>query len=203
MANQEKLVWIDCEMTGLDLQIDEIVEVAVVITDYDLQPIDEGFQIVIKPSAKALAQMGEFVTQMHTDSGLINDLSTGEDIATAEAQILDYIKSHIPEEKTAVLAGNSIGTDRSFIAKYLPAVNEHLHYRNLDVSSVKILARQWFPRIYFNAPEKNGGHRALADILESIKELDYYRSAFFVSEPGPTSNELKKIQEQINNKHKS
>lgn len=188
-------------MTGLDLTIDEIVEVAVVITDYDLKPQDKGYQVVIKPSEQALDQMIDFVRDMHTTSGLIEDLPNGVSMKEAEEGILEYIKKHIPEAKTAALAGNSIGTDRSFIAKYLPAVDEYLHYRNLDVSSIKLLARQWFPRIYFNSPEKNGGHRALADILESIRELDYYRETFFVQDPGPSSDELKTIREQVNGKH--
>lgn len=186
-----KLVWIDCEMTGLNIDTDELVEVAVIITDYDLNQLADGFTIVIKPSAAALDAMGEFVTEMHRSSGLLDELSAGDELADAEQKILDYISEHIGAEGTAPLAGNSIATDRAFIAKYLPKVDSYLHYRNIDVSSVKMLAKHWFPRVFFHAPEKNGGHRALADIQESIRELDYYRRILFVAEPGPTSDEAK------------
>ena len=173
-AHPDVLVWIDCEMTGLDLELDEIVEVAVVITDYDLKPLDH---------------MGEFVTQMHTESGLIAEIPNGVTLAEAEYEVLEYILKFVPEAGTAPLAGNTIGTDRAFLAKYMPRVDGHLHYRSVDVSSIKELARRWYPRAYFQAPAKNGGHRALADILESIRELDYYRKAVFVAEPGPTSEQ--------------
>ena len=202
MANiEDRLVWIDCEMTGLQLEIDELVEVAVVITDSDLTPVHAGFTIVVKPSDAALANMGEFVTAMHTSSGLITELAEGHTLADAEAQVLAYINEHVPEGQKPPMSGNSIGTDRSFIAKYMPTLNERLHYRNIDVSSMKELARRWFPRVYFNSPAKDGGHRALADILESIRELDYYRSALFVAEPGPTSEEVGTISAAIVTKH--
>ena len=186
----DRLVWIDCEMTGLDLEVDELVEIAVVITDYDLNPVDAGLSIVIKPDASALENMGEFVRAMHTESGLIEEIPNGVSVAEAEYEVLEYILKHVPEEQKAPLAGNSIGTDRSFLAKYMPRLDGHLHYRNVDVSSIKELAKRWYPRAYFNAPAKNGGHRALADILESIRELDYYRRAIFVADPGPSSQEL-------------
>ncbi len=176
-------------MTGLDLELDEIVEVAVVVTDYDLKPLDPGFNIVIRPDQSALDHMGEFVTQMHTESGLISEIPNGVTLAEAEYEVLEYILKFVPEAGTAPLAGNTIGTDRSFLAKFMPRVDGHLHYRSVDVSSIKELARRWFPRVYFQAPVKNGGHRALADILESIRELDYYRSVVFVAEPGPTSEQ--------------
>ena len=176
-------------MTGLDLELDEIVEVAVVVTDYDLRPLDPGFNIVIRPDQSALDHMGEFVTQMHTESGLISEIPNGVTLAEAEYEVLEYILKFVPEAGTAPLAGNTIGTDRSFLAKFMPRVDGHLHYRSVDVSSIKELARRWFPRVYFQAPVKNGGHRALADILESIRELDYYRSVVFVAEPGPTSEQ--------------
>jgi oligoribonuclease len=186
----DRLVWIDCEMTGLDLEVDELVEIAVIITDYDLNPVDAGLSIVIKPDASALENMGEFVRAMHTESGLIEEIPTGVSVAEAEYEVLEYILKHVPEEQKAPLAGNSIGTDRSFLAKYMPRLDGHLHYRNVDVSSIKELAKRWYPRAYFNAPAKNGGHRALADILESIRELHYYRRAIFVADPGPSSQEL-------------
>ncbi|AXH36458.1 oligoribonuclease [Humibacter sp. BT305] len=189
----DRLVWIDCEMTGLDLEIDELVEVAVVVTDFDLNLVDPGFSIVIKPDASALENMGDFVRNMHETSGLAAEIPNGVSLADAEYQVLEYILKHVPAEQTAPLAGNTIGTDRSFLAKYMPRVDGHLHYRSIDVSSIKELSRRWFPRVYFNAPEKAGGHRALADILESIRELQYYRKAVFVAEPGPTSAELKDV----------
>jgi len=176
-------------MTGLDLAIDELVEVAVVITDYELKPLDAGFNIVIKPDKSALDHMGDFVTQMHTESGLLAEIPGGVTLAEAEYEVLEYILKFVPDAGTAPLAGNTIGTDRSFLAKYMPRVDGHLHYRSVDVSSIKELARRWYPRAYFQAPAKNGGHRALADILESIRELDYYRKAVFVAEPGPTSEQ--------------
>ena len=176
-------------MTGLDLEVDELVEVAVVVTDYDLKPLDAGFNIVIKPDRSALDHMGDFVTQMHTESGLLAEIPNGVTLAEAEYEVLEYILKFVPDAGTAPLAGNTIGTDRAFLAKYMPRVDGHLHYRSVDVSSIKELARRWFPRVYFQAPAKNGGHRALADILESIRELDYYRKVVFVGEPGPTSEQ--------------
>jgi oligoribonuclease len=185
----DRLVWIDCEMTGLDLQIDELVEVAVVITDYDLVPVDPGFNIVIKPDQTAWDHMGDFVREMHTTSGLLEEIPGGKSLAEAEYEVLEYILKFVPGAQSAPLAGNTIGTDRMFLAKYMPRVDSHLHYRSVDVSSIKELTRHWFPRIYFSAPPKNGGHRALADILESIRELEYYRGIAFVAEPGPTSEQ--------------
>lgn len=189
MAAPDVLVWIDCEMTGLDLAVDELVEVAVVITDYDLKPLDDGFSIVIKPEQTALDNMGDFVTKMHAESGLLTEIPNGKSLAEAEYEVLEYILRFVPEHNTAPLAGNTIGTDRAFLAKYMPRIDAHLHYRNVDVSSIKELSRRWYPRAYFASPEKNGGHRALADILESIRELHYYRSIVFVAPPGPTSGE--------------
>jgi oligoribonuclease len=188
-SNPDRLVWIDCEMTGLDLSVDELVEVAVVITDYDLKPVDPGFRIVIKADQSALDQMNEVVVKMHTTSGLLDEIPSGVTLADAEYQVNEYILKFVPEPQTAPLAGNTIGTDRAFLAKFMPRVDSHLHYRSVDVSSIKELARRWFPRVYFQSPPKNGGHRALADILESIRELDYYRRALFVAEPGPTSEQ--------------
>lgn len=180
-------------MTGLDLNVDELVEVAVVITDYDLTPVAPGFTIVIKPDQSALDTMNDFVRNMHTESGLITEIPNGVSLADAEYAVLEYILQHVPGEQSAPLAGNTIGTDRAFLNKYMPRVDAHLHYRSIDVSSIKELSRRWFPRVYFNAPTKNGGHRALADILESIRELQYYRLAAFVAEPGPTSDDVQAI----------
>ncbi len=195
----DRLVWIDCEMTGLDPATDELVEIAVVVTDFDLKILDPGLQIVIKPSEAALANMGDFVTKMHATSGLDKEIPHGVDLADAERQVLDYVKQFVPVERKAPLAGNTIGTDRMFLAKYMPELDGFLHYRNVDVSSIKELARRWMPRVYFQAPEKNGGHRALADILESIRELQYYRRTAFVADPGPTTDEARAVAENVVN----
>jgi oligoribonuclease len=192
-SENDRLVWIDCEMTGLDLAVDELVEIAVVITDFELNVIDPGFQIVIKPDDSALQNMGEFVTEMHRSSGLLDEIPHGVSLADAEFQALEYIQRFAPVEGKAPLAGNTIGTDRMFLAKYMPRVDRWLHYRNVDVSSIKELSRRWYPRAYFQAPTKHGGHRALADIRESIRELAYYRAAVFVPQPGPTSDEAKAV----------
>ena len=196
-APSDRLVWIDCEMTGLDLEVDELVEVAVVVTDFDLNLVDPGFAIVIKPDDSALANMNDFVTTMHETSGLADEIPHGVTLADAEYQVLEYILKFVPGAQQAPLAGNTIGTDRAFLAKFMPRVDSHLHYRSIDVSSIKELARRWFPRVYFNAPEKAGGHRALADILESIRELQYYRKAVFIAEPGPSSAELKTVSADV------
>lgn len=180
-------------MTGLDLSVDELVEIAVVVTDFDLEPLDEGLSIVIRPDDSALANMGDFVRTMHETSGLLAEIPSGVSVAEAEYEVLEYVLKHVPTEQQAPLAGNSIGTDRAFLAAFMPRLDSHLHYRNIDVSTIKELARRWFPRIYFNAPAKNGGHRALADILESIRELRYYRRAVFVAEPGPTTAEVQAV----------
>ena len=167
-------------MTGLNLPTDALVEIAVLATDENLNPIGNGVEVVIKPPRAALAQMGDFVRQMHTDSGLLPLLDSGKSLAEAEAMILEYlVESGIPAGK-APLAGNSLWLDRNFIARDLPRVNEYLHYRTIDVSSIKELARRWYPRIYFAAPKKTGNHRALGDIRDSIEELEYYRKAIFI-----------------------
>jgi oligoribonuclease len=198
MANSsDRLVWIDCEMTGLDLEIDELVEIAVVITDFELNVLDPGLSIVIRPDASALENMSAFVRDMHTTSGLIEEIPNGKSLAEAEYEVLEYVLKYAPGTRTAPLAGNTIGTDRMFIAKFMPRLDNHLHYRNVDVSSIKELARRWFPRIYFNAPEKHGGHRALADILESIRELEYYRRAAFVGEPGPSTEQVQTVSADV------
>lgn len=180
-------------MTGLDVENDELVEVAVVITDFELRILDPGFSIVIKPSPTALEGMSEFVRAMHVESGLMEEIPNGVPLAEAEFAVNEYILRFVPTPGQAPLAGNTIGMDRAFLARYMPRVDGHLHYRNVDVSSVKELSRRWFPRIYFNAPAKDGGHRALPDILESIRELEYYRKAAFVADPGPTTEEVQVI----------
>jgi len=184
-------------MTGLDIGVDELVEVAVVITDYDLVAVDPGFTIVIRPDQDAFDHMNEFVTNMHRESGLLDEIPNGVSLADAEYAVHEYILRFVPTPGTAPLAGNTIGTDRTFLAKYMPRVDKHLHYRSIDVSSIKELSRRWFPRVYFNAPAKDGGHRALADIRESIRELDYYRKAVFVGEPGPTTDEVQAISASV------
>lgn len=200
-SGTEYMVWIDCEMTGLELDFDELVEVAVVITDSELNPVHEGFDVVINPSQAALEHMGEFVTTMHTTSGLLDEIPHGVSLLSAQQLVLDYINAHVPENSKPPMAGNSIGTDRAFIAKYMPEVDQRLHYRNIDVSSFKELARRWFPRVYFNSPTKDGGHRALADIIESIREMDYYRHAMLVPAPGPTSEQAGKISAEVSAKY--
>jgi oligoribonuclease len=193
----ENLVWIDCEMTGLNPEVDCLVEIAVVITNSELEILDDGLDIVIKPSAEGLANMNDFVREMHTSSGLINEFDSGVALEDAQQIVLEYIKRFVPEARTAPLAGNTIGTDRMFINRYMPELDSHLHYRNIDVSSVKELSRRWYPRVYFNMPKKDGGHRALADIKESIKELQYYRKTVFVELPGPSSDEAKTAAESL------
>ncbi|MBM3716194.1 MAG: oligoribonuclease [Actinobacteria bacterium] len=190
-SENDRLVWIDCEMTGLDLAVDELVEIAIVVTDFELNVLDPGFEIVIKPDDSALANMGEFVTEMHRSSGLLDEIPHGVSLADAEFQALEYIQRFAPLEGKAPLAGNTIGTDRMFLAKYMPRIDRWLHYRSIDVSSIKELSRRWYTRAYIHAPAKNGGHRALADIRESIRELAYYRQAVFVPQPGPTSDEAR------------
>lgn len=184
-------------MTGLNVEKDCLVEIAVVVTDSELNVLDPGLDLVIKPNPESLANMGEFVTEMHTTSGLINELAEGHDLATAERMVLEYIQRWVTDPRQAPLAGNSIGTDRMFINRYMPTLDGFLHYRNIDVSSIKELTRRWFPKVYFQLPKKDGGHRALADILESIKELKYYRKTVFVEQPGPTTDQSKAAAESL------
>jgi oligoribonuclease len=179
------LVWIDCEMTGLDLARDALIEIACLVTDGDLNLVDDGIDEVIKPPPEALDQMADVVRSMHTASGLLNVLESGITLAEAQERVLDYVRRHVKEPRKAPLCGNSIATDRSFLARDMPELDAHLHYRMVDVSSIKELARRWYPRAYFASPLKTGGHRALADIKESVRELQYYREAIFVPKPGP------------------
>jgi oligoribonuclease len=181
----DRLVWIDCEMTGLDLTKDALVEIACVVTDGELNALDEGVDVLIKPPAEALDGMAEVVRAMHTASGLLAELPNGLDLAEAQDLVLTYVRQHVPESRKVPLCGNSIATDRAFLARDMPELDVFLHYRMVDVSSIKELARRWYPRAYFASPEKHGGHRALADIRESIRELRYYREAVFVPQPGP------------------
>ncbi|MFI5807595.1 oligoribonuclease [Streptomyces sp. NPDC051561] len=189
----DRMVWIDCEMTGLSLTDDALIEVAALVTDSELNVLGEGVDIVIRPPDAALETMPEIVRQMHTSSGLLDELAGGTTLADAEAQVMAYLREHIKEPKKAPLCGNSVGTDRGFLARDMQELEGFLHYRIVDVSSVKELARRWFPRAYFNSPDKNGNHRALADIRDSITELRYYREAVFVPHPGPDSDTAKKI----------
>ena len=187
------IVWIDCEMTGLDLDADELVEVAVVVTDSELKPADEGIDVLIRPSDAAVEHMGDFVRQMHTASGLIEEWKNGLALDEAREQVLAYIRKHVPEAHKAPLGGNSVGTDKTFLEKYMPEVVEHLHYRLIDVSSIKELAKRWYPRTYFAAPEKTGNHRALGDIYDSIDELHYYRDALIPTGDGLTTEEARSL----------
>jgi len=189
----DRLVWIDCEMTGLDLARDALVEIACVVTDGELTVLDGGIDVIIKPPAEALDTMPDIVREMHTVSGLLAELPAGVSLAEAQDRVLGYVRQHVPEARKAPLCGNSIGTDRSFLARDMPELEDYLHYRIIDVSSVKELDRRWYPRTYFASPPKHGGHRALADILESIRELRYYREAVFVPQPGPDSVHARKI----------
>jgi oligoribonuclease len=181
----DRLVWIDCEMTGLDLTNDALVEIACIVTDGELNALDEGIDVLIKPPAEALDNMADVVREMHTNSGLLAELPDGLSLAEAQELVLAYIRQHVRESRKVPLCGNSIATDRSFLARDMPELDDFLHYRMVDVSSIKELARRWYPRAYFASPEKHGGHRALADIRESIRELRYYREAVFVPQPGP------------------
>ncbi|MBC7592985.1 MAG: oligoribonuclease [Kineosporiaceae bacterium] len=189
----DKLVWIDCEMTGLSLETDALIEVAALVTDFELNVIGEGIDLIIKPPQAALEQMNDLVTNMHTTSGLLEDLDKGLTLRDAEEAVLAYVREFVPEPGKAPLAGNSIGTDRAFLARDMVELVDHLHYRVVDVSSIKELARQWYPRAYFASPSKAGNHRALADIQESIEELRYYRAAVFVPQPGPDTDTARAI----------
>ena len=190
----DRLVWIDCEMTGLDLGSDLLVEVAALVTDSELNVLGEGVDVVIGATQEQLSRMPDVVRDMHASSGLTDEvLASTVTLEEAEQRVLAYVKEHVPEPKKAPLCGNSIATDRGFLARDMPELDGWLHYRMVDVSSVKELARRWYPRVYFNAPKKGGGHRALADILESVEELRYYRAAVFVPQPGPTSEQAAAI----------
>ena len=189
----DRLVWIDCEMTGLDLGADALIEVAALVTDFELNVLGVGIDVIVKPPQEALDQMDEFVRTMHTSSGLLEELDSGLTMGEAEEKVLAYIKEHCADGSRPPLAGNTVATDRSFLARDMPDLESFLHYRIVDVSSIKELSRRWYPRAYFNAPAKTGNHRALADIQESIEELRYYRAAVFVPPPGPDSDTAKAL----------
>ena len=190
-AVRDQLVWIDCEMTGLDLRSDRLIEIAALVTDAELNVLGEGIDVVIHTDDEALDGMVEVVARMHRSSGLTEEVRASTiDVATAEELVMDYIRSHVPQAKTAPLAGNSIGTDRGFITRDMPTLDDYLHYRMIDVSSIKELCRRWYPKIYYGQPEKGLAHRALADIEESIRELRYYRRTAFVPLPGPSTSEI-------------
>ena len=195
MAANDRLVWIDCEMTGLDPSFDEIVEIACIVTESDLTEIDGGISLVVKPNDEPLEAMDPFVVNMHTESGLIEEIPHGITLEEAQERVLQYVKQHVPDARKAPLAGSSVYVDRGFLARYMPDLDQHLHYRLIDVSSIKEIARRWYPRVYFASPEKNGNHRALGDIRESIAELRYYRDAAFVPLPGPDTETARALGE--------
>jgi oligoribonuclease len=189
----DRIVWIDCEMTGLSLENDALIEVAALVTDFELNQLGDGVDVVIAPPAGALEQMDDFVRDMHTTSGLLEELAGGTTMEDAQEQVLAYVREWVPEPRKAPLGGNTVATDRGFLARDMAELEAHLHYRIIDVSSIKELSRRWYPRAYFSSPKKSGGHRALADIRESIAELRYYREAVFVPQPGPDSATAKAI----------
>ncbi|MGY1780862.1 oligoribonuclease [Geodermatophilus sp. SYSU D01036] len=196
--NGGHLVWIDCEMTGLDLTRDKLIEVAVVVTDSELRVLDPGLDLVISADDVDLDDMADVVTEMHAKSGLTDAVRASTlTVAEAEQQLLAYVKRWVPERRTAPLCGNSIGTDRGFLARDMPELDDHLHYRMVDVSSIKELARRWFPRVYFAQPPKGLAHRALADIVESIRELAYYRRTLFVDVPGPSTSQAQRAAGEV------
>jgi oligoribonuclease len=197
-AVRDELVWIDCEMTGLDLKTDRLIEIAVLVTDAELNILGDGIDVVIHAPDEALSAMVEVVAQMHDRSGLTEEVRASTiDVPAAEELVLDFIRSHVKQAKTAPLAGNSIATDRGFIARDMPTLDDYLHYRMIDVSSIKELCRRWYPRIYFGQPEKGLAHRALADIHESISELQYYRRTAFVTPPGPSTSDIAAIAAEL------
>jgi oligoribonuclease len=185
-----RIVWLDCEMTGLRIGADEserpddeICEIGVIVTDGNLVPFDNGMTVVIKPSDETLALMNSYVRSMHTASGLLKEIPTGVSVSEAEKQVMEYVLQHVPEAGTAQIGGNTIHMDRRFLAKYMPTLDNHLHYRSVDASTIKELVMRWFPDVFAALPDKNGNHRALADAIESIRELDFYRTVLFNIDP--------------------
>jgi oligoribonuclease len=194
----DRLVWVDCEMTGLDLRRDALIEIAALVTDSELRVLDEGVDIVITAPEDLLTGMQPVVQEMHASSGLTEAVrASTTTVADAEQTVLDYVRKHVPEARTVPLCGNSIATDRAFLARDMPELDGFLHYRMVDVSSIKELCRRWYPRVYFSQPQKGLTHRALADVKESIRELRYYRSTVFVALPGPTSEEAQKAATEV------
>ncbi|WP_236789086.1 oligoribonuclease [Amycolatopsis sp. GM8] len=199
----DRLVWIDCEMTGLDLAKDALIEIAVLVTDAELNILGDGLDLVIHADDEMLGNMPDVVREMHAKSGLTEEVRRSTvTLAEAEQQVLAYVRRYVPDARSAPLAGNSIATDRGFIVRDMPALDAHLHYRMVDVSSVKELVRRWYPRIYYAKPEKGLAHRALADIRESIGELDYYRKTAFVPQPGPTSDQARAAAAEVQQHHR-
>ena len=191
------LIWIDCEMTGLSLIEDALVEIAVLVTDSELNVIGDGVDFVIRTSQEKLDSMNDFVKEMHTSSGLIHEIPKGITLEEAQTKVIAYLNESNATPGKSPLAGNSVSVDRSFIARDMPLLNDFLHYRTIDVTSIKELTRRWLPRIYFAAPEKTGNHRALGDIQDSIAELKYYREAAFAAAPGAEGSVLKEIAERV------
>jgi len=187
--SETALVWIDCEMTGLDAVNDALIEVACLVTDAELNVLGDGVSVVIRPTDAARDAMGDFVRNMHTTSGLLDDLDGGLTMEDAQALLIDYVRQYVPVAGKAPLAGNTVGMDKMFLERDMPDLMAHLHYRVVDVSSLKELVRRWYPRVFFNAPAKTGGHRALGDIEDSIRELRYYRETVLVALPGPDSEQ--------------
>lgn len=192
-----QLVWIDCEMTGLDVDLDGLCEIAVIVTDFDLTPLHAGLELVINPGAKALENMGDFVRAMHEKSGLLPRIAEGLSVEQAEREVIAYLQQHVTGGRRPIVAGNTIGMDRRFIAKYMPTLEQQLHYRSVDVSTIKELSRQWYPAAFFGAPEKQGGHRALADIAESIQELAYFRRTTLVAGRGPEKAAAEQVAREV------
>lgn len=192
-----QLVWIDCEMTGLDIDRDGLCELAVIVTDFELKPLHPGFEVIINPGEEALNNMGDFVRDMHEKSGLLPRIATGLVVEEAERQVIDYLRQHVTAGHRPIVAGNTIGMDRRFISKYMPTLESKLHYRSIDVSTIKELARRWYPAAFYGSPEKQGGHRALADIAESIRELAYFRNTVLVEQPGPDKAHSEQAASQI------
>lgn len=197
-SEESRLIWIDCEMTGLDIFHDELCEVSVVPTDFTLKVLDKGIDLVIRPSDVAVAHMNDFVRDMHTSSGLVDEWNrSGLSLDEAQKQVVDYVSRFLPRHGKAHLAGNSVGSDKKFLDRYMPDLMSRLHYRVIDVSTLKELSRRWYPDVYRNKPAKHGGHRALADIIESIDELRYYRDMMFVPQPGPDAGTSRRGAEAV------
>jgi oligoribonuclease len=194
----DRLVWIDCEMTGLDIGSDALIEIAALVTDSELRVLGEGVDVVVHTDEAKLTGMEEFVRDMHERSGLTEAVRASTvSIAEAERIVLDYVRQYIPEPRSAPLAGNSIATDRMFLARDMPELDDYLHYRMVDVSSIKELCRRWYPKIYYAKPEKGLAHRALADIEESLRELRYYRATAFVAPPGPSTDQARSVAAEV------
>lgn len=197
----EQIVWIDCEMTGLDVENDRLCEVAIIVTGFDLVPMHEGMTVVINPGEAAIERMSEFVRNMHTESGLLEEMRSGVTVEEAEQQAIEYVNRFVPAGVRPLVGGNTIGMDRRFISRYMPIFDERTHYRSIDVSTVKELARRWHPDTFYRAPEKFGGHRALADIAESIRELAFFRDTVMVPSPGLERKAIKEVAHSVTERY--